>query len=90
MNWKIFFLKFFRNILFGVFLGALALGIFGYLVGGQAGLVNGAYWGAILGLIGGFFSGTTLFFKFLGQPGNYQYFPEYNWFIKRDEEKKEL
>ena len=43
MNWKVFFLKFFRNIFLGVILGALALGLFGYLVGGQEGLINGAY-----------------------------------------------
>ncbi len=90
MNWKIFFLKFFRNILLGVFLSALALGVFGYLVGGPVGLANGAYWGAVLGLIAGFFSGFTLLFDFWGGPGNYQFFPEYHWFVKKEEEKKDF
>lgn len=89
MNWKIFFLGFFRNIVLGVVLGAMILGLFGYLLAGQAGFVNGAYWGAILGLIGGVMSGITSLFSFWGQPGNYVMFPEYNWFIKKEDEKKD-
>ena len=90
MSWKTFFLMFLRNILLGVVIGALGLGLFGYLIGGQAGFVGGAYWGAILGLIGGVFSGITWLYRFWGHPGNYQMFPEYNWFVKKEEEKKDL
>jgi len=89
MNWKIFLLIFVRNVFLGIILGTLVLGLFGYLVGGQEGLINGAYWGAILGLIGGVFSGITLMYSFWGHPGNYQMFPEYNWFVKKEEEKKD-
>jgi hypothetical protein len=90
MNWKFFFYLFFRNVVLGIVLGAAALGLFGYLVGGQEGFINGAYWGAILGLIGGVFSGITLLYRFWEQPGNYHLFPEYNWFVKKEEEKKDL
>jgi hypothetical protein len=90
MNWKIFLYLFVRNVFLGIVLGAAALGLFGYLVGGQEGLINGAYWGAVLGLIGGVFSGITLLYRFWEQPGNYQMFPEYSWFIKKEEEKKDL
>ena len=89
MNWKIFLYLFFRNVVLGVVLGAVALGLFGFLVGGQVGLVNGAYWGATLGLIGGVFSGITILFRFWEQPGNYEMFPEYNWFVKKEEENRD-
>jgi membrane associated rhomboid family serine protease len=90
MNWKIFLYLFFRNVVLGIVIGAAMLGIFGYVVGGQVGFINGAYWGAVLGLIGGVFSGITLLYRFWEQPVNYQMFPEYNWFVKKEEEKKDL
>ena len=87
MNWKKFLLLFVRNVVMGVFFGAAGLGLFGYLIAGQEGFANAAYWGAMLGLIGGVFSGITLLYRFWEQPGNYQMFPEYNWFVKKDDEK---
>ena len=90
MEWKVFVLKFFRNVLLGIVIGALVLGFFGYLIAGQEGLIGGAYWGAILGLIGGVFSGIVLLFQFWGHAENYQMFPEYNWFVKKEEDKKDL
>jgi hypothetical protein len=89
MDWKIFILKFFRNILLGVIFGTLALGILGFLLAGKEGAINGAYWGAVLGLIGGFFSGIVLLARFWGSGENIQMFPEYNWFVKKDEHNKE-
>ena len=86
MNWKIFFLLFFRNVVLGVIFGAVALGLFGYLIAGQESFANAAYWGAILGLIGGVSSGIVLLYRFWEQPGNYQIFPEYSWFVKKDDE----
>ena len=88
MNWKMFLLLFLRNIVLGVVLGAAALGLFGYFLAAQAGFIGGVYWGAILGLIGGVFSGITLLYRFWEQPGNYRMFPEYNWFVKKDEDHK--
>jgi len=37
----------------GVAIGALAIGLFAFLVAGKEGLVNGLIWGAVLGLVGG-------------------------------------
>ena len=88
MEWKIFFLKFFRNVVLGVVLGTVALALFGYLLAGKEGAINGAYWGAILGLISGFFSGITILARFWGNDGNYEKFPEYNWFIKKEDNNR--
>lgn len=92
MNWKTFFLKFLRNLVIGVLLGVVLLGIFGYLLGGREGLVNMVYWGVALGLIGGFSAGLGMIFeaKFWGGDGNYKLFPEWNLFVKKadDEDKK--
>ncbi len=88
MNWKIFFLKFFRNIILGVFLGMLIMGLLGFLWGGPGGAVNAAYWGVALGLIGGFFSGIVIYAQFWIKPGTFQMYPDYNWFVKKEEEKK--
>jgi hypothetical protein len=91
MNWKIFLLKFLRNVVIGVILGIVILGSFGFLLGGREGLVNMVYWGIALGLIGGFSSGIGIIFeaKFWGE-GNYKIFPEWNWFVKKsdDQDKK--
>ena len=88
MNWKTFFLKFFRNIVVGVILGVVVLGLFGYLLGGMEGLVNMVYWGVALGLIGGFSSGLGMIFeaKYWGE-GNYRMFPEWHLFVKKDDDK---
>lgn len=91
MNWKIFFIKFVRNVILGVIAGVLLLGVFGYILAGREGMINMAYWGVALGLIGGFSSGLGIIFetKFWGD-GNYKIFPEWNWFVKKsdDNEKK--
>ena len=54
MNWKIFFLKFLRNVGVGLVFGVVSLSIFGYLLGGKEGAINMMYWGIALGLLGGF------------------------------------
>jgi membrane associated rhomboid family serine protease len=90
MNWKIFFYVFIRNIVLGIVLGAVALGLFGLIIAGQEGFIGGVYWGAIVGLIGGVLSGLMMSYRFWERPGNYQMFPEYNWFVKKEEEKKDL
>ncbi len=89
MNWKIFLVKFTRNVVLAVLLGVLLMGGFGYLLSGKVGLVNMAYWGLAIGLIGGFSTGIGLIFesKFWGD-GNFQIMPEWNWFIKRSDDDK--
>jgi uncharacterized membrane protein len=88
MNWRMFFIKFFRNVVLGVIFSVVVLGVFGYLLGGKDGLVNMAYWGIALGLIGGFFSGIGVMFEaeFWNKNGHYKIFPEWGWFIKKSED----
>jgi hypothetical protein len=92
MDWKIFLLKFIRNIVISVILCIVILGALGFLLGGTVGLVNMMYWGLVLGLLGGFSWGLGMIFQanFWGREGNYKMFPEWNWFIKKsdDEDKK--
>jgi len=92
MNWKIFFLKFLRNIVISVVLCVILLGALGFVLGGREGLINMVYWGLALGLLGGFSWGLGMIFeaKFWGGEGNYKIFPEWSWFIKKsdDEDKK--
>ena len=90
MNWKIFFIKFFRNLILGVILGILLLGGFGYLLAGKEGMINMAYWGIALGLIGGFSSGLGIIFeaRFWEDGKNVQIFPEWNWFVKKSDNEK--
>jgi hypothetical protein len=57
MNWSRFLKVFLGNIVIGATLATLALGAFGFAVGGTEGLVNGAIWGAALGIVGGAMSG---------------------------------
>lgn len=85
MDWKTFFLKFFRNLVISIVLCVAGLGLFGYLLGGREGLVNMMYWGLALGLLGGFSYGIGFIFqaKFWGEDGNYKLFPEWNWFVKK-------
>ena len=89
MNWKTFFIKFFRNVVISVVLSVVILGLLGYLLGGTVGLVNMAYWGLALGLLGGFSIGIGMIFqaKFWGGEGNYKIFPEWNWFIKKSDDE---
>jgi len=93
MNWKTFFLLFFRNLLISVVLCVGILGLLGYLLGGAVGLVNMAYWGLALGLLGGFSWGIGMIFqaKFWGTGENYKMYPEWNWFIKNsdDDQKRD-
>ena len=89
MNWKIFFIKFLRNLVLGVIMGVVLLGGFGYLLAGMEGLVNMAYWGVALGLMGGFSSGLGILFEAkFWEEGNYQILPEWNWFIKKPKDRK--
>ena len=89
MNWKIFLIKFLRNLVLGVIIGVVLLGGFGFLLSGKEGLVNMVYWGVALGLLGGFSSGLGIIFeaKYWGE-GNYRVFPEWNWFIKKPKDEK--
>ena len=93
MNWKTFFLKFFRNVVLGLIFSVGVLGLFGYLLGGKDGLVNMVYWGIALGLIGGFFSGIGVMFEaeFWNKDSHYKIFPEWGWFIKKsnDDQKRD-
>jgi hypothetical protein len=90
MNWKIFLLKFLRNVVVGLVIGMVALSIFGYLLAGKEGAANMTYWGLALGLLGGFASGIGVLFEagYWGRGENIQNLPEWNWFVKKDEERK--
>ncbi len=87
MNWKTFFIKFLRNVAIGIIMGVVILGGIGFHLSGWEGLVNMAYWGVALGLIGGFSSGFGMIVQanFWGK-GNYQIYPEWNWFIKKSKD----
>jgi len=91
MNWKVFFIKFFRNIVIGVLFGVIFLGGFGYLLAGSEGLVNMTYWGLALGLIGSFSSGLGMIFqaKFWSEEDNYKMFPDWIWFIKKSDNEED-
>jgi hypothetical protein len=88
VNWKIFFIRFLRNVLMGVVMGVVSLGIFGYLLAGKEGAINMTYWGLALGLLGGFASGIGVLFEagYWGKGENIQNFPEWNWFIKKEDD----
>ena len=51
MDWKKFFIIFFRNSLIAVGTTSLVLGLFGWIIAGREGLLGGLYWGLILGTI---------------------------------------
>jgi len=91
MNWKLFFFRFFRNLVVGLVLGIVILGGLGYLLAGTEGLINMVYWGMALGLMGGFSSGLGMIFqaKFWSEDGNYKIFPEWNLFVKRSNDDQE-
>ena len=92
MNWKTFLLKFFRNLVIGIVTSVAILSLLGYLLAGREGLINMMYFGLLIGVLGGFLSSLGLIVEanFWGKKGNYQFFPEWNWFIKKsdDEDKK--
>ena len=90
MNWKIFVFQFLRNVVLGVLIGVFALSLFGYLLAGKEGAVNMAYWGVALGLLGGFASGIGVLFEanYWGKGENIQNLPEWNWFIKQEDDPK--
>jgi hypothetical protein len=93
MSWKIFLIKFFRNLVIGILFGVVALGAFGYFLAGREGMINMAYWGVALGLIGGFWAGIGVLFeaRVWGDGRNISMFPEWNWFVKKsDDEKKDI
>ena len=76
MEWKIFFLKFFRNVVLGVVLGTVALALFGYLLAGKEEARD--QWrllGCHPGINSGFFSGITILARFWGNDGNYRKVP---------------
>ena len=90
MNWKIFLLMFLRNVVLGLAFGVFSLSIFGYLLAGKEGAINMAYWGIALGLLGGFASGIGVLLEsgYWGKGENIQNFPEWDWFVKKDEDHK--
>jgi hypothetical protein len=60
MDWKIFLIKFLRNLVFGTALGGVILGIIGFLLAGKAGFINMAIWGLALGLLGSLSTGLAM------------------------------
>jgi hypothetical protein len=80
MDWKLFFKEFLRNTLTVILLAVIGLGGIGYLVGGKAGLANGASWGLILGLVGIPFTVILILAKYWGDfAGRYG-----QWWIKKE------
>ncbi len=66
MNWGKFFKVFLINVIGVVFLAGLVLGLFGFLLAGQEGFVNGAIWGLTLGLFSVPFTGFIIMAKYWG------------------------
>lgn len=60
MDWKIFIIRFVRNLVVFTILSTLVLGGFGYLLAGKGGLLNLAVWGVALGLLGSVSSGLAM------------------------------
>ena len=87
MDWKMFLVKFLRNMVVGTLLTVTVLGLIGYLLGGMAGLTNMALWGLALGLLGSFSSGLAMIVsaKYWGVADNYQFHPLWNWFVKKSD-----
>ena len=52
--------KFLLVLVGGTVLGALILGLFGYLLAGRQGFVNMAYWGLALGFLGSISQGFAM------------------------------
>lgn len=60
MDWKIFIIRFVRNLILFTGLSTLVMGGFGYLLAGREGFFNLAAWGVALGLLGSVSSGLAL------------------------------
>ncbi|HSL30616.1 MAG TPA: hypothetical protein VK900_15555 [Anaerolineales bacterium] len=60
MDWKMFIIRFVRNLIVFTLLSTLVLGGFGYLLAGQEGFLNLAAWGVALGLLGSVSSGFAM------------------------------
>lgn len=90
MNWLKFLKLFLRNLIVFTALSTLLLGGFGYLLSGREGFVNLAYWGLILGLLGSVSSGMGMIFSAkYWEAGNYDKNPDWAWFIKKEEDKRD-
>lgn len=66
MNWKAFFIEFFRFVVLAILGATLALGVVGFFVDGRNGFVNGATWGFVLGLVSVPFTAFTMLAKYWG------------------------
>ena len=66
MDWKAFFMTLFRNAIIAVLLGAIILGMIGFLLAGRQGFANGVTWGIVLGLISVPFMGYMIGAKYWG------------------------
>ncbi len=66
MNWKEFFKLLVRNVLGAMLVVGAVLGVFGFLVAGKVGLVNGLSWGLVLGFLSVPFTTFIIFQKFWG------------------------
>jgi hypothetical protein len=60
MDWKIFLLRFVRNLIVFTLLSTLVLSGFGYLLGGREGMLNMAAWGVALGVLGSVSGGMAM------------------------------
>lgn len=64
MNWRHFFVIFLRNVIVVTAAATIGLGLFGFVLAGREGLVNGASWGFILGLLSIPYSAVMIFYRF--------------------------
>lgn len=60
MDWKLFVIRFVRNLIVFTALSTLVMGGFGYLLAGKEGFLNLVAWGVALGLLGSVSSGLAL------------------------------
>ncbi|MBN1665591.1 MAG: hypothetical protein JW862_00820 [Anaerolineales bacterium] len=64
MNWREYFIKFFRNAILTTLAIVVVLGLIGLLIAGQEGMLNGASWGLVLSLISWPFMGFFMYGKY--------------------------